>query len=189
MSDDRIRTITLTDVGELPFQEYFVKYSCEPKILGVRFAGLERARPSEGFAKALRESDAIVLCPSNPVVSIGPVLAIPGVHECFESFAGPRLGVSPIVGGQALKGPAAKMMIELGEQSSNVGVASRYLGLLDTLVIDNTDRWEVPGIEALGIAAYVTSTVMGSGRDKTRLGKEILHLITDKLASMQASRG
>ena len=105
MSDDPVRTVALTNVGEMAFQEYFVKHACAPPITGVRFAGADAARPSPGFERALAAADALVFCPSNPVVSIGPVLAVSGVREAVARFDGPRIAVSPIVGGRALKGP------------------------------------------------------------------------------------
>jgi LPPG:FO 2-phospho-L-lactate transferase len=177
MSDEPVRTVALTDEGELAFQEYFVHRQCEPRITGVRFDGADDARPSPAFAEALRRADAIVFCPSNPLVSIGPVLAVPGVYEAIESFTGPRIAVSPIVGGQALKGPAAKMMAELGLEVSSAGVARRYLGVVDTLVIDHTDRDEASMVEGCCMQAMVTNTIMRSDDDKEQLAREIVALI------------
>jgi LPPG:FO 2-phospho-L-lactate transferase len=176
MSDDSLRTIAITDEGELAFQDYFVRRACEPKITSVRFEGRDKAWPSPGLSKALLEADAIVFCPSNPLVSIGPVLAVPGVHDEIVAFTGPRIIVSPIVGGKALKGPAAKMMAELGQEVSSVGVARYYLGLCDSLVIDTVDVSEASAVKALGMRAVVTSTVMQSDDDKDRLAREIVAL-------------
>jgi LPPG:FO 2-phospho-L-lactate transferase len=176
MSDDPLRTVALTDEGELAFQDYFVRHACEPKITGVRFEGGDKAWPSPGLSRALLKADAIVFCPSNPLVSIGPVLAVPGVHDEIAAFTGPRIVVSPIVGGKALKGPAAKMMAELGHEVSSVGVARYYLGLCDSLVIDTVDVSEASAVEALGMGAVVTSTVMQSDDDKDRLAREIVAL-------------
>ena len=176
MSDDPFRTIALTDEGELAFQDYFVRRACEPKITGVRFEGRDSAWPSPGFSRALLQADVIVFCPSNPLVSIGPVLAVPGVHEEIAAFTGPRIVVSPIVGGKALKGPAAKMMAELGQDVSSVGVARYYAGICDSLVIDTVDSAEAPAVEALGMYAVVTSTVMERDDDKDRLAHEIVAL-------------
>ncbi len=189
MSDDPVRTVALTDEGELAFQEYFVRRACEPRITGVRLEGAESARPSPAFAAALESADAVVLCPSNPIVSIGPVLAVPGVREAFERFGGPRIAVSPIVGGQALRGPAAKMMAELGDEVSCVGVARRYAGLCDALVIDTTDAAEAAAIEALGMRALVTSTVMETDDDKETLAHDIVGFVEAWSAEpTQASR-
>ena len=177
MSDAPVRTIARTEYGEMAFQEYFVRHACEPRITGVRFAGAENAQPSPALIEALAGADAVVFCPSNPLVSIEPVLAVQGVRDAIERFTGPRIAVSPIVGGRALKGPAAKMMAELGEEVSNVGVARRYPGLLDVLVIDEGDAAEVPAVEALGIAAHVAPTIMTTDADKTELAREVLALV------------
>ena len=176
-SDDPVRTIALTGEGDLSFQDYFVRRGCEPRITGVRFDGAGAARPSPAFAEALESADAIVFCPSNPVVSIGPVLAVGGVREAIERFGGPRVAVSPIVGGQALRGPAAKMMAELGEEVSCTGVARRYVGVCDALVIDTVDAAEAPSIEALGMRVLVTPTVMRTDGDKDALAREVVGFV------------
>ena len=179
MSDEPVRTIALTDEGELAFQDYFVRRRCEPAISGLRFEGAADASPSPGFRQALDECEAIVICPSNPLVSVGPVLAVPGVFDAIERFTGPRVAVSPIVGGEALRGPAAKMLAELGEQVSCVGVAHRYLGLVDVLVIDRADAQHVDEITHLGMRPYVTDTIMRTDEDKTRLALEMVRLIEE----------
>ena len=114
MTDDRVRTRVETEIGELAFQEYFVKHRCEPVVKRVRFEGADSATPSEGFAVDLEASGVLIFCPSNPFLSVAPILALPGVRSAIEDFDGPRIAVSPIVGGQALRGPAAKMLAELG---------------------------------------------------------------------------
>ncbi len=176
MSDAPVRTVAQTERGDMAFQEYFVRHACEPRITGVRFAGAENAHPSPALSQALADADAIVFCPSNPLVSVGPILAVPGVRDAVERFAGPRIAVSPIVGGRALKGPAAKMMAELGEEVNNAGVARRYAGLVDVLVLDESDAAEAPSVEALGITAYVAPTIMNTDADKTALAREVLAL-------------
>lgn len=177
MSDDLVRTVALTNEGELPFQEYFVKHQCEPRITGVRFDGASSAHMAPAFAQALARATAIVFCPSNPLVSIGPILAVPGVRKAIAFFKGLRIAVSPIVGGQAIKGPAAKMMAELSEEVSCVGVARRYQGLCDVMVIDTVDRASAPAIEALGMRAVVADTVMRTGADKVALARAVLALV------------
>ena len=176
MSDAPVRTVALTEHGEMAFQEYFVRHACEPRITGVRFDGADDAQLSPALNEALTNADAIVFCPSNPLVSIEPVLAVQGLRDAIERFAGPRIAVSPIVGGRALKGPAAKMLAELGEEVSNAGVARRYAGLIDVLVLDEGDAAEALAVEALGIAAHVTATVMTTDTDKTALAREVLAL-------------
>ena len=177
MSDDPVRTTVLTDEGDLPFQEYFVRRRCEPRMTGVRFEGAEGARIAPAFAAALARAKGIVFCPSNPLVSIGPILAIPGVREAIASFRGPRIAVSPIVGGQAVKGPAAKMMAEMGEEVSCVGTAWRYRGLCDVMVIDEVDREQSSAIEALGMRVLVANTVMHADEEKVALAREVVGLV------------
>ncbi len=176
MSDDPVRTVALTEEGDLAFQEYFVHRQCEPRITGVRFDGAATAKVASGFAAALASDGAIVFCPSNPLVSIGPILAMPGVRERVAAFKGPRIAVSPIVSGQALRGPAAKMMAELGEEVSCVGIARRYQGLCDVLVIDEEDRTHASAIEALGMHAAITNTIMQTDDAKIALAREVLTL-------------
>lgn len=177
MSDDRVRTVVSTDEGEMAFQEYFVKRRCEPAVRGLRFDGVERARPSPGFQEALARAGAIVFCPSNPFLSVAPILALPGVRERIAVFPGPRVAISPIVGGQALRGPAAKLLRELGHDASCLGVARQYRGLCDTFVIDEVDRGYAADIERLGMRAEVTATVMASDADKVRLARQVCALI------------
>ena len=175
MSDAPVRTIIETaEHGAMAFQDYFVRRACEPRAVAVRFAGAEDAPPSPAFAAALESADAIVFCPSNPVVSVDPVLAVRGVRQAIERFSGPRVAVSPIVGGRALRGPAAKMMAELGEDSGAAGVARRYSGLADALIIDECDARLAGAVEAEGMAARVAPTVMASDADKTALAETAL---------------
>ena len=176
MSDDPVRTIVLTDEGELAFQHYFVRRHCEPRITGVRFDGADSARPSPPFRAALEECDALLFCPSNQMVSTGPVLAVPGVQQAIARFTGVRIAVSPIVGGQAVKGPAAKMMAELGESVSCVGVARRYVGLCDVFVLDTIDAAHTDTVAALCMRPYVTNTIMQTDADKVRLAEELVGL-------------
>lgn len=187
MSDAPVRTIALTQHGEMAFQEYFVRHACEPRITGVRFDGADHAQPSPALHEALTNADAIVFCPSNPHVSIEPVLAVEGLRDAIERFAGPRVAVSPIVGGRALKGPAAKMLAELGEEVSNAGVARRYAGLVGTLIIDEGDAAEATAVEALGIAAHVAPTIMTTEADKTALAREVLAVV-ERVTQQRSTR-
>lgn len=177
MTDDPVKTMVMSDQGEIAFQEYFVHRRCEPRITGVRFDGAETAAPAPAFREALATARCLLYCPSNPMVSVGPILALPGVRDALSSFSGVRIAVSPIVGGRALRGPAAKMMAELGEEVSCVGVARRYRGLCDVMVIDEEDRGQVPAIEALGMRAVVTNTVMRTDDDKVTLARGVLRLV------------
>ena len=176
MSDDPVRTMLMTDIGELAMQTWFVKHRCEPAVSAIRFDGADDAQPAPEFARALHESDALVFCPSNPFVSVAPILAVPGVRDAIRDFKGLRVAVSPIVGGQAVKGPAAKMMGELGIESSCVGVASQYQGLCDVFVLDDVDGDRAGDIEALGMRAAVTNTMMITDADKVRLAEYVCGL-------------
>lgn len=172
MSDEPVRTIVETEEGPLPFQEYFVRRGCAPAVRGFRWEGLERARLAPEAQAALEGADLVVIAPSNPYVSIGPILALPGVVELLKGRS--VVAVSPIVGGQALKGPAAKMMAELGETPSALTVAVRYRAFLDGFVLDRADAALAPAVEALGIRAFVTDTVMPDPPARARLAEEIL---------------
>ncbi len=174
MSDDSVRTTVITDEGALPFQTYFVKRRCEPTAKRIRYEGAESASMSAAFADALRDADTLVYCPSNPMLSLAPILAVRGVRDAIERFDGARVAVSPIVGGRAVRGPAAKLMGELGEDVSCVGVAKRFAGLCDMFVIDEADRRLADDVRALGIDAVVLNTIMNSEEDKIALARSAL---------------
>ncbi|MSQ22546.1 MAG: 2-phospho-L-lactate transferase [Dehalococcoidia bacterium] len=177
MSDDPVRTMVETDQGTLAFQDYFVKHRCEPSLRNVRFAGASKAQASPAFQNALNTAGAVVYCPSNPVVSIGPILALPGVMEHLKEFRGPMVAISPIVGDHALRGPAAKMLLELGEEVSCVGVARRLAGICDVLVVDRQDAHRVADVRAAGMDVEVMDTIMETDADKERLARELLQLV------------
>ncbi len=174
MSDDPVRTMVDTPAGELPMQQYFVQHQAEPRVKGVRYAGAESALPSPGFRVALDRAKLVVFCPSNPFLSLDPILAIPGVRESLKDFPGRRVAVSPIVGGAALRGPAAKIMSELGEEVSSVGVARRLTGICDIFFIDNQDSELSPAITALGIKPVAAPIIMDSEADKVGLAQRVL---------------
>lgn len=176
-SDDRVRTIIQTDAGELPFQDYFVRLGQAPDVVGVRLDGVGDAQPSEQVLVAIDTADLLVIAPSNPIVSVGPILALPGMREAFAAAANrdvPRVGVSPIVAGVALKGPADRMLTSLGHESSALGIARLYVGLVDTFVLDEADATLAPAIEELGMAARVLPTVMRSDADRAALARALL---------------
>src|SRR5215210_5025682 len=174
MSDDPVSTILDTPEGRLEFQEYFVRRGQRDEVLGVELRGIEDARPSGEVLAAISDADTIVLCPSNPIVSVGPILALPGIKEALALSRAPKVAVSPIVGGRALKGPADKMLLSLGHEVSATGVAAMYAGLVDGMVVDTVDRDERAGIEAAGMRVLVTHSVMCDARDRTRLASETL---------------
>jgi LPPG:FO 2-phospho-L-lactate transferase len=174
MSDEPVQTILETDEGELPMQQYFVRRRAQPKVAAVRYAGAVAAKPSPGLNAALGSAKMIVVCPSNPALSVAPILAVPGVRESLEAFTGPRVAVSPIVGGDAVKGPAGKIMAELGLEVSVVGVAREYREICSHLVIDRRDEKLAPAVAETGLTPIVTNTIMESLEDKTTLAGEIL---------------
>lgn len=174
MSDDVVTTrITCSGLGELHFQEYFVRERCRPAIESVRFAGVSRARPAPGVLDALAAADAVIVCPSNPVVSIGPVLAVPGVRDAVRA-ASRCVAVTPIVAGEALKGPAAAMLRQQGVAVSAAGVAGLYADFCDTMVVDRRDPDVAADVEALGLRAVLAETVMASLDDAVALARVVL---------------
>jgi LPPG:FO 2-phospho-L-lactate transferase len=171
MSDDPVRSIVETDEGALDFQDYFVRRRCRPMFRGVRFEGAACARPSDALRDALASADAVVITPSNPFVSIDPILALPGVADALRQSRRQIVAVSPIVGGKALKGPLGKMMRERGLEPSPLGVARHYGGLVNGWIIDSVDRGYAPQIEALGCRVRVCNTVMRTLDDKAALAR------------------
>lgn len=175
-TDDNAPTWVYTEEGELPFQEYFVHRQCRPRVTGFRFQGIENARPAPGVIAALEAARAVIFCPSNPWVSLDPILAVPGIRQALDQARAsrPRVGVSPILGGKTVKGPAAKMYAELGTEPSALSVARHYAGLLDGFVIDLQDAPLAGAIEALGMRVLVTQTLMLTPDDRRRLAAEVL---------------
>jgi LPPG:FO 2-phospho-L-lactate transferase len=172
MSDDPVRTKVLTAEGEIAFQEYFVARRCEPVVVGFRFEGAETARAAPGILAAIGQADVVVLCPSNPWVSLDPILAVHDLRGAMEGR--PAVGVSPIIAGRAVKGPAAKMCRELGIDPSARAVAEHYVGLLRGFVIDQADADQEAAIASLGMHVLVTRTVMRGRADRARLAKEVM---------------
>lgn len=162
MTDDRVRTRLLTELGWLDFQEYFVRRRCEPVVSELQFQGAGAAKPHPAFLAALADPslEAVVICPSNPFISVEPILAIPGVREALMACKAPIIAVSPIIAGRAVKGPTAKMMTELGLDPSAGTVAQRYADLLDGYVIDHADMAEVVSIDARVTLAQTLMTTM-----------------------------
>jgi LPPG:FO 2-phospho-L-lactate transferase len=174
MSNDSVPTIVNTEEGEMAFQEYFVHRQCHPRVRGFRFEGIQNARAAPGVLEAIEGADLVVICPSNPWVSVDPILAIPGVRELMGIHR-KVFGVSPIIAGQAVKGPAAKMYAELGVEPSALAVAKHYGGLLDGFVFDKQDVNSLDAIRALGVRPLVTDTLMKTPADRYRVAGEILN--------------
>lgn len=172
MSDDAVQTRIITDEGELEFQEYFVHRKCMPVIRAIRFTGVECTSPAPGVLEAIAGADAVVICPSNPWVSIDPILAVPGILKALEGQL--VFTVSPIIGDRTVKGPAAKMFLEMGIQPSALAVAEHYANLIDGIVIDESDDSMKASIEALGIRTYSTDILMYDRKDRGRLANELI---------------
>jgi LPPG:FO 2-phospho-L-lactate transferase len=178
MSDDPVRTMVDTiEYGELPFQEYFVHQRCEPQVKGFRLAGIESALPAPGVLEAVEMADAIVICPSNPWVSIDPILAVLQLRSSVVRRSSSIIAVSPIIDGKAVRGPAAKIYAELGIQPSALAVAGHYCGLLTGFVLDQKDAGLEANIQRMGIKTYLTNSLMKSQSDRRRLAEDVLNFI------------
>ena len=174
MSDDRVRTIVSTDAGELSFQEYFVRRRWQDEVRSLRFAGVEEARPAPGVIDAIAGAEAVIIAPSNPLVSVGPILAVPGVRQALRDAKADVVAVSPIVGGRALKGPADRMLASLGHEPSAAGVARLYADFLDVLVLDREDEALAAQVESLGVRPEVTDTIMRDAASRRALAQATL---------------
>jgi len=174
MTDRPVRSVVETDEGPLAFQDYFVKRQCQPAFRGVSFEGAAGTEPSAAFRTALERATAIVIAPSNPFVSIDPILALKDIRALLSRSHAPVIAISPIVGGAAVKGPLAKMMRELGQEPSPLGIARHYGPLVDGWIVDAADRDSAPALKALGCRVRVSDTVMHSTEDKARLAREAL---------------
>jgi LPPG:FO 2-phospho-L-lactate transferase len=178
-SDDPVRTmVTVAGEGEIGFQDYFVGRQHSVPVTAIRFAGADEARPAPGVIDAIDTADVVVVAPSNPLVSIAPVLAVPGVGAAVEARRARTVAVSPIVAGAALKGPADRMLRELGHEATVVGVARLYAALASVLVIDEADRALAPDVEAQGIRCVVAPTIMSSPAAAAALARVTIDAVT-----------
>jgi LPPG:FO 2-phospho-L-lactate transferase len=173
MTNDRVRTIVETEEGDLPFQRYFVERRSTPVVRALRFDGAERARPAAGLLEAISDPAlrAIVICPSNPYLSIDPILAVAGLRVALSRAVAPVIAVSPIIGGRAIKGPTVKIMAELGIGATTQSIAAHYAGIIDGLVIDDSDAGEAAGID---LPVLVARTLMQTLADRKRLAGEVV---------------
>jgi LPPG:FO 2-phospho-L-lactate transferase len=179
VSDDPVRTkVTVPGEGEIGFQEYFVQRQHDVAVSGVRFEGASEARPAPGVLEALADAERVVIAPSNPIVSIDPVLAVPGVRDAVTARREDVVAVSPIIAGAALKGPADRLLRELGHESSVVGIARLYAPLAATLVIDEADAAEAPRVEAEGVRCVVVPTIMSGPAEAAALAEVVLGVLT-----------
>jgi len=176
MSDNPIPTIIDSNEGPLHFQEYLVKHRAEPVVRGIRFAGAESAKPAPGVLEAIRDADRIIICPSNPLISIGPILAVPQIRDQLRANKQKVFAVCPIVGGKSLKGPSDKMLAQLGHDSTALGVAKLYADFTNTFVIDPEDKAQAASIAALGMKVVTLPTVMKTRPQKRKLARSLLSL-------------
>jgi LPPG:FO 2-phospho-L-lactate transferase len=187
MSDQPVRTIVETEEGQLTFQEYFVHRRCEPRVRGFRFEGVAEAEPAPGAREAIAAAEAVVICPSNPWVSIDPILKVisltpPPLSQRERGWGEgkPVVAVSPIIGGQTVKGPAAKMFRELGIEPSALAVADHYCNLISGFVLDQIDE-QLKGEINVNMSTLVTNTLMKDVRDRSRLAQDVLDFIEAEL--------
>ncbi len=180
MTDASVATEVRTAEGWLEFQEYFVHQRQAPEVLELRFAGIEDATPTPEVRAAVAAAEAVVICPSNPLVSVGPILGVPGMREAVlaaRAWGVPVAAVSPIIGGKALKGPADRMLVSLGFESSALGVARLYADLCDVFVLDTVDEEHASAVAGLGMRPLVIDTIMTDDASRTRLAAEVLEAI------------
>lgn len=169
MTNDRFETQIVTDEGEIHFQEYMVKHSTQDNVIGVKFESAEQAKPCQEVLNAIDEASGIIVCPSNPIVSIGPILSINGIRRALRETKAKIVAISPIIAGTVVKGPAGKLMRSLGIEVSAFSVASLYNDFLDTFILDCVDKEQKEKVETLGVKAIVANTFMKTIEDKMRL--------------------
>jgi LPPG:FO 2-phospho-L-lactate transferase len=177
MTDAYTPTRIVTKDGEMHFQEYFVRRRCEPRVREIRFDNIEGAQPAPGVLDAVSEADAVIICPSNPFISIGPILAVPGMREALRETTATVIAVTPIIGGRALKGPAADMLRDLGHEVSALAVAAMYADFIDVFMLDESDASIEREIKQLGMSVMVTNTVMVTLEDKQLLAQRLLECL------------
>lgn len=182
MANEPVPTVVLTDRGPQPVQEYLVRDGACAAVRGIRFEGIERSRPAPGVLEAIEAAEGIIICPSNPVISVGPILAVPGIRHALKMTAAPIVAISPVVGGRSLKGPTDKFLAGLGHEVSALSVAGLYQDLLDLFIVDRSDGGLLPAIEALPVRARATGIVMHNLEAKVSLAKETV----SSLASLRS---
>ena len=184
MTDQAVPTMIETEQGRLNFQEYLVQKRAEPIIREISFDGIESACPAPGVIESFERADGVIICPSNPLISIGPILAVPTLRETLRARRKDVVAVCPIVGGKSLKGPSDRMMSQLGFDVSAFGVARMYQDVCATFIIDPADADESTRIESLGMKVSLCPTVMQSLEDKVRLARQVLHLFAGQAAGV-----
>ena len=177
MSDQSVETWIETARGKMHFQEYYIKHRMEPEVRGINFRGIKDAGPSPGILEAIKKSELIIICPSNPIISIGPILDIRGIRDEIVNSNAKVVAVSPLIGGKPLKGPADKLMRGLGLEASSSEIANLYKDFLDVMVLDNSDAGEVDKINSMGIKTFVTDTIMTDDEKSKILSEKILEYL------------
>ena len=177
MSDQPVRTRLLGPEGWLDFQEYFVREKAQVEIRDVQYSGAEAAAPAPGVLEAIRAARSVIVCPSNPITSIGPILAVPGLPEALAETAATTVAISPIVGGDAVSGPAGRLMRVSGLPVSAAGVARAYARWLDLLILDERDGGQVPDVRRLGVSPVTAQTIMATREDEVALARRVLHAV------------
>jgi LPPG:FO 2-phospho-L-lactate transferase len=174
MTNTHTPTTIMTEEGEMHFQEYLVKRRAQPRVTGIRFENIDMAKPAPGVAEVILQSEAVIICPSNPLISIGPILAVSGMRDLLDQTTATVVAISPVVGGASLKGPTDKMLADLGKQVSATEVARLYSEFTDVFILDAQDESERPEIEELGMKVCVTNTVMSGLAEKMALARTAL---------------
>ncbi len=187
MTDSRVETRVMTPIGELSFEEYFVQRWYQDPVESVRFAGAADAEPAPGVIEAIKAASVVILAPSNPVTSIGPILAVPGVREALRETRAPVVAISPIVGGAAVSGPAGALMAAQGFPVSLAGVAQAYHDFLDVLIADTRDAKEAEQLQQTGFRVHCARTIMRTAEDKAELARAVLEVISKESAARAAS--
>jgi len=185
-TDDRVQTRVRTAEGWLSFQEYFVREQCDPEVLALHYEGLDESRPTKAALEAIHEADLLVIAPSNPLVSIAPILGVTGIAEELKRAEAPIYSVSPIIAGKVVKGPADKMMSSLGLRPEALGIAEYYADLCELLIIDHADAEQAAAIAALGMSTATTDILMRNSSDKTRLATEVMLLFRQRVSGKAA---
>ena len=178
MCNESVETWIDTDQGQMHFQEYYIKHQMRPEVKAIKLRGIEDASPSPGVIESLMESELIIICPSNPIISIGPILDVEGIREAIINSSAKVIAISPLIGGKPLKGPADKLMRGLGLEASSSAIANLYRDFLDVMVLDDSDRGEVEKINTLGISTYVTDTIMTDREKSKELSEKILSYLS-----------
>lgn len=179
MTDSYTPTRVVTDEGEMHFQEYFVRRRCEPRVREIVFDNIESAKPAPGVLSAILEADVVVVCPSNPFISIGPILEVPGVRNALRETRATVIAITPIIGGKALKGPAADMLRDLGHEVSARGVAEMYRDFVEVFLLDKTDARLTKDLNSLDLEVFTGNTIMNSLADKRRVAEQVLQIVAE----------